>query len=67
MGVGSSGAVVSCLGGDVGRTPPKSHGVYFYVGNVAKSKALDHDRSAMIECTRGLSHPDHARGYLRGL
>ena len=39
----------------------------FYASDVAKSEALDHDRSAPIECTRGPPHPDHARGYLKGV
>ena len=39
----------------------------FYAGDVAKSEALDHNRSATIECTRGPPHLDHARGYLKGV
>ena len=39
----------------------------FYAGDVAKSEALDLNRSASIECTRGPPHPDHARGYLKGV
>ena len=39
----------------------------FYSGDMAKSEALDHNRSAPIKCIRGPPHPDHARGYLKGV
>ena len=49
------------------RVGPSSTEFIFYLGDVAKSEALDHNRSAPIECTRGPPHPDHARGYLKGV